>query len=151
MDDHLRGKFSGRGLHDIDPPPQKVKPKKRRSLNDVTPEEWDAANLNARNQMKSAGLSSPDIWAVLERECCLKHPEDGAREDKNALDNQVGGAHYKDMPFQPIEFITANKLGFCEGNAIKYICRYKSKGGIQDLDKAIHYIQLLKESFDGNK
>ena len=125
--------FVPRDLHDIDPPPQKVKPKKRRSLDDVTPEEWDAANRNARDQMKLAGLSFTDI------------------KEKNALDNQVGGAHYKDMPFQPIEFITANKLGFCEGNAIKYICRYKSKGGIQDLDKAIHYIQLLKESFDGNK
>ena len=121
------------GIYDIDPPPQKVKPKKKRSLNDVTPEEWDESNRKAREQMKLAGLSFTDI------------------KEKDALDNQVGGAHYKDMPFQPIEFITANNLGFCEGNAIKYICRYKSKGGIQDLDKAIHYIQLLKESCDGNK
>jgi hypothetical protein len=49
------------------------------------------------------------------------------------------------MMIQPIEFISANKLGFCEGNAIKYICRYKDKGGILDLQKAIHYLQLLIE------
>ena len=68
----------------------------------------------------------------------------------NAMDSQVGGSHYKDMPFQPIDFIMGNNLGFCEGNAIKYICRYKSKGGVQDLDKAIHYLEMLKESYDGN-
>ena len=51
---------------------------------------------------------------------------------------------------QPIEFISANKLGFCEGNAIKYICRYKDKGGVQDLEKAIHYLQLLIEQVSVN-
>lgn len=59
------------------------------------------------------------------------------------LATQVGGTHYKEMKIQPIEFIQANDLGFEEGNAIKYICRYKSKNGIQDLEKALHYIQLL--------
>ena len=54
------------------------------------------------------------------------------------------------MAHQPIEFIMANDLGFCEGNAIKYICRYQLKGGTQDLDKAIHYLNLLKESYNGN-
>tara|TARA_R110000796_G_scaffold89809_1_gene193436 strand:+ start:1577 stop:1894 length:318 start_codon:yes stop_codon:yes gene_type:complete len=68
----------------------------------------------------------------------------------NPLAVQVGGEHYKHMHIQPIEFIMANNLGFCEGNAIKYICRYMSKGGTQDLDKAIHYLQLLKENFNGN-
>lgn len=61
----------------------------------------------------------------------------------DAKDIQIGGTHYKDMPFQPIEFIQANKLGFCEGNAIKYICRWRSKNGIEDLKKAIHYLELL--------
>jgi len=68
-----------------------------------------------------------------------------AEWDKAAKSVQVGGSHYKDMPCQPVNFITCNNLGFCEGNAIKYICRYKKKGGVQDLDKAIHYLQLLKE------
>lgn len=58
---------------------------------------------------------------------------------------QIGGSHYKRMQVQPSEFITRNELGWCEGNAIKYICRHHLKGGSDDLDKAIHYLQLLKE------
>lgn len=62
------------------------------------------------------------------------------------LDKQVGGSHYKDMAIQPIHFIMANGLGFCEGNAIKYICRYKAKNGVEDLEKALHYIEMLIEN-----
>lgn len=61
------------------------------------------------------------------------------------LKNQVGGNHYKYLPIQPVEFAQRNKLGFCEASAIKYICRHKNKGGIQDIDKAIHFLELLKE------
>lgn len=61
------------------------------------------------------------------------------------LDLQVGGNHYKDMKIQPIEFILANELGFCEGNVVKYICRYKQKGGIEDIKKVIHYAEILLE------
>jgi hypothetical protein len=60
-----------------------------------------------------------------------------------ALEKQIGGDHYKTLKVQPIEFILANELGFCEGNIIKYTCRYKQKGGVQDLKKVIHYAELL--------
>ena len=63
--------------------------------------------------------------------------------DNNALNIQIGGNHYKDYKIQPIEFIMANNLNFCQGNAIKYITRYKSKNGLEDLKKAKHYIDLL--------
>lgn len=59
---------------------------------------------------------------------------------------QVGGNHYKDMPIQPSEYITKNGLGWYEGNAIKYVSRYKQKGGKADIEKAIHYLELLLES-----
>lgn len=62
-----------------------------------------------------------------------------------ALDKQVGGGHYKKMAIQPVEFIEKNNIPYLEGNAIKYICRHAEKGGEQDIDKAIHYLQLLKE------
>ena len=62
-----------------------------------------------------------------------------------ASDLQIGGDHYKTMKIQPNEFITANQLKWCEGNAIKYICRHSIKGGKQDIEKAIHYLQLLLE------
>ena len=65
--------------------------------------------------------------------------------DLKSLLTQVGGDHYKKMTIQPAEFINANKLLFAEGNAIKYICRHSSKGGIQDIDKAIHYLEMVKE------
>ncbi len=62
-----------------------------------------------------------------------------------ASDRQVGGTHYKDMIVQPAEFINKNKLLFAEGNAIKYICRHKSKGKLQDVEKAIHYLEMIIE------
>ena len=64
-------------------------------------------------------------------------------KEKSALDVQVGGGHYKNMVIQPVEFITKNNLGFIEGCIIKYICRYKNKNGKQDLDKIIHFVELL--------
>jgi hypothetical protein len=60
----------------------------------------------------------------------------------SALDTQVGGDHYK-LAIQPIEYIHANKLGFIEGNIIKYATRHRSKGGAEDIRKVIHYAQLL--------
>lgn len=63
----------------------------------------------------------------------------------SALDNQVAGNHYRNLPIQPVEFITKNNLGFLEGCVIKRVCRYKNKNGIEDLQKAIHELQLLIE------
>ena len=60
-------------------------------------------------------------------------------------ETQVGGSHYKDMKIQPSEFINKNELQFAEGNAIKYICRHGSKGRLQDLEKAKHYIDMIIE------
>lgn len=67
----------------------------------------------------------------------------------SALKEQVGGRHYADMEIQPIEFIMKNGLGFCEGNIVKYVSRWRGKGGIEDLRKARHYLDLLIESETG--
>ena len=64
---------------------------------------------------------------------------------KKALQVQVGGNHYKKYKIQPIEFIHTNKIPFIEGNIIKYICRWRDKNGVKDLEKVEHYIKLLKE------
>ena len=61
----------------------------------------------------------------------------------SALDKQVSGNHYKDKGIQPIVYIHANNLGFCEGNVVKYVTRWRDKGGEADLRKAIHYLELL--------
>ena len=62
-----------------------------------------------------------------------------------ANQTQVGGSHYKDMKIQPVDYIHANGIGFIEGCVIKYVSRHKSKNGKQDLEKAIHFLQLLIE------
>ena len=64
---------------------------------------------------------------------------------KNPYKKQIGGSHYKDMKIQPAQFINENNLPFAEGNAIKYICRHKHKGEVQDLEKAKHYIDMIIE------
>ena len=66
-------------------------------------------------------------------------------EKESALKAQEGGSHYKDLAIQPVEFIHANNIGYMEGNVIKYLVRWRSKNGIQDLKKARHYIDLLIE------
>jgi hypothetical protein len=63
----------------------------------------------------------------------------------NALDVQVAGSHYKKHGIQPVEYIHTNKIGYFEGNVIKYVTRWRDKGGIADLEKAKHYIDLLIE------
>ena len=62
---------------------------------------------------------------------------------KTALDVQEGGSHYKSFPIQPIEFAMVNKLDTCQHAVIKYVCRFRDKGGQEDLEKAKHYIDLL--------
>jgi hypothetical protein len=61
----------------------------------------------------------------------------------NALDKQEGGNHYKEFRIQPARFIHANGIGYMEGNVIKYVCRHRSKNGREDLEKAIHYLEML--------
>lgn len=68
---------------------------------------------------------------------------DAGQSSANAT--QVGGAHYAAKPIQPWDFIAANGLGYFEGNVVKYLSRWRDKGGVQDLHKAAHYLQKLIE------
>lgn len=63
----------------------------------------------------------------------------------DALKTQVGGNHYRDLPIQPIEFIVANDIPYREANVIKYVTRWRSKNGVEDLRKARHYLDMLIE------
>ena len=62
-----------------------------------------------------------------------------------ALNYQEGGDHYQKLRIQPAEYTILNSLGFAEGNIIKYISRHNSKGGIEDLRKARHYLEMIAE------
>lgn len=62
-----------------------------------------------------------------------------------AFSEQIGGSHYKDMPFQPIKLISMLDLDFFQGNVVKYVSRYKLKDGVRDLEKAKHYCRMAME------
>jgi hypothetical protein len=63
----------------------------------------------------------------------------------SAMNEQEGGDHYKDRAIQPVQYIHANGIGFFEGNVIKYTTRWRDKGGLSDLRKARHYLDMLIE------
>ena len=75
---------------------------------------------------------------IYERE--LEMEGNGWREP---LSHQVGGSHYKNMAIQPFDYIHKNGIPFAEGSVIKYVSRWRSKGGVDDLKKAKHFIEML--------
>lgn len=79
--------------------------------------------------------------------CAHLRPQEDkpAAPPKTALDVQIGGGHYKDMAIQPMEYSMKNGLDACQHTAIKYISRFRDKGGIEDLKKAKHVIDMLIE------
>lgn len=87
------------------------------SIDEAKPKDWDKASKTVYGS--------------------LYHPND------HSLKKQVGGDHYKKLKIQPIEYALANDLGICEHAVVKYVSRWKDKNGIEDLRKAIHYIEML--------
>lgn len=73
--------------------------------------------------------------------------EDGPLPEKV----QIGGSHYKNKPIQPEKYSYVNKLGWHEGEVVKYITRWKEKGGVEDLEKAKHVIDLLIRNTQNDK
>jgi hypothetical protein len=82
------------------------------------------------------------IKHVIDWNDCLDIPYDYV-STTTAIDPK----HYK-LPIEPKDFIIKNQLGFCEGNVIKYICRYKEKNGVEDLKKAKQYIDFLIDEYE---
>lgn len=116
--DEERNTFSG-----WQPEPMSLLPKPRRSLDDATPQEWQAAaqDLGKERRVDVSKPASP-------------------------LDVQVAGAHYKSKAIQPVEYISANGLNFLEGCIVKRITRWRDKKAadrFQDLEKIKHEVDLL--------
>jgi hypothetical protein len=66
-----------------------------------------------------------------------------------ANDRQIGGSHYKrDGGIEHWDLIERSGIGYLEGCATKYVARWRQKGGVQDLEKAEHYVQKLIELHD---
>lgn len=59
------------------------------------------------------------------------------------LDKQHGGDHYKKGGIQPIEYINSRRMLFAEGSVVKYVSRHQDKNGIEDIRKAIHFLEFI--------
>jgi hypothetical protein len=94
---------------------------------------------NNNGQMTSEG-----IQRMLER---VKRDE-RRQEERDSLAHAPASAHYKVFAMEPIEYAEANNLGFSAGNVVKYVTRYRQKGGIEDLKKAKFYIEWLIKQED---
>jgi hypothetical protein len=120
-----------------------IEPKtEREPMEYMLPKKSDA-NVNGQVMTRSGlrhweSITGRDVWWIA----------GGEAETTKATDKQVGGSHYKDLAIQPTEYAEKNNLGFAAGNVVKYVTRYKSKGGVEDLQKARHYIDLLIQ-FEG--
>lgn len=69
---------------------------------------------------------------------------------ESVRDKQVGGDHYKGGSMQPVDVIDAFNLNFYEGSALKYLLRWRRKNGVEDLEKAVHYLEMLIEREQAN-
>jgi hypothetical protein len=91
-----------------------------------------------------------EVTIEFAKELMARISSENWREPVNALDGQVGGSHYKDMPIQPWEAMEAwmtpeEYRGYHKGVAIGYLARERQKGGLQDIEKAVHHLHRLLE------
>lgn len=82
----------------------------------------------------------------MEHDCDEQRKDNRFQPTGHPYSAQIGGSHYAKYAIQPVEYIVANGLNFCEGSIIKYVTRWRDKGGKQDLLKAKHFIDLLIEA-----
>jgi len=75
----------------------------------------------------------------------MKIPDDLVMESDNPFNNQVAGSHYKKEKGCPdvAEWCGMQKVEFLEGNVIKYVFRHERKNGLEDLEKAVHYLRFI--------
>jgi hypothetical protein len=116
------------------------------SIDDIPPQCWSCTSSEMRG-----GPVLPQ-WEPIEFHPGMASIDYAGLEAKKeaaltALDKQVGGGHYKGLKIQPMEYSVANGLNACAHTAIKYITRKKGDKAkrLEDLDKAIHSIELYKQ------
>ncbi len=106
------------------------------------------ANVRAKTH-QTANLKTRDVVTihVIPKMAIDMVATEEEEEAFTALANaqQVGGSHYKSKAIQPWDYIASNQLGYLEGNVVKYVSRWKDKGGLEDLKKAQHYLTKLIE------
>lgn len=99
------------------------------------------------------GIGTEDTWWYDHRfrsaQVCSPGPElESAEEPREAVHRPN---HYTRFEIEPIEFIMRNKMEFWQGNVIKYTCRYDAKNGIEDLRKAVRYLEMQIKKLESNE
>jgi hypothetical protein len=61
-----------------------------------------------------------------------------------ANERQVGGTHYRNK-IQHWDWVASNELDYFQGQITKYVSRWKNKNGIEDLEKAQHFLEKYIE------
>lgn len=91
-------------------------------------------------------LREGDMWyteEILETKAAVAEQlEKLAPVEEEPTVKQVGGDHYL-LPIQPVDYIYYNEIPYLEGNVIKYVTRHRNKNGRQDIEKAIHYLEMI--------
>ena len=103
----------------------------------------------AADVAKKLKVSVPLVYKAKQEYTGKISAEYGREVPKTANTRQEGGSHYKTLAIQPWDYIIQNNLGFLEGNVIKYVTRWKEKEGLQDLQKARHFLDKLIEVNNG--
>lgn len=101
-----------------------------------------------RVDSKSCIETPPDFErGIISKSSPSISPDDSVVSDAPSVElrGQVGGDHYAKCAIQPIDYIMANGLDYLQGNVIKYVTRYKDKNGVEDLEKAAHYLRIMIE------
>ena len=109
------------------------------STKDYAEQVWALTKGRKRPATREEKISNPGVYEVPAAEAPLENVR------ANALDIQVGGAHYKNKRIQPVEFSYANNLNGLEASIVKRITRWRDKDGFQDLEKIKHEVDLLIE------
>lgn len=95
-------------------------------------------------------IEDRDFWCYNDSKCCMNQPDYSAKPVttifKTEAGNSVNPEHYTKLKIEPWDYIQANDLGYFEGNIVKYVSRYKNKGGREDLLKARTYLDKLLET-----
>lgn len=106
-------------------------------------------DVRFRNGYSAAAYPADKFrWARIENHADIvayRLHEPAEQAEPSALQTQIGGDHYKKLAIQPMQYSMANKLDACQHTIIKYVTRFRDKGGVADLEKARHTIDLLIE------
>jgi hypothetical protein len=106
-----------------------------------------ARELLRREQVRvmeaQLAADNPSAKTESKKDACTCRRADG--ESYDPFKSQVGGKHYLGFKIQPAYFCIANGLTAAEAHVVKYVCRWRSKGGISDLKKARHWLEMLIE------